>query len=562
MKKSTLIAFYIVMLALAFTWQSAEADVPSEYYSSLNGKSGQALKNAVHDLAIKHTVHSYSSLWGYFRDTDHMPSDASRVWDMYSDKTYYFTSNGYGSTSGMNREHSLPKSWWGGLTNVAAYTDLNHLYPSDADANTAKLNWPLGEVSTVSFNNGVSRVGTPKAGQGGGASTVFEPDDRYKGDFARTYFYMAACYQDLVWKYTFMLSNSTWLTLNQWSIDLLLRWARQDPVSDKEKARNDAVYRCQNNRNPFIDNPELMEYIWGDRAGDVFNVGAGQETYQGDPELIVPTQGTQLDFGQIGLGKSVSLKLYVKGLGLTHNLSITIYRDDAEMFTSSVSQVDRAIANSDDGYPVIVTYTPTAVGTHRSRLVVSDGGLVGSVGVELKGTCLPAPNLATVKALPALEVTDTTYLATWQPLSQEVDYYVVNRTIYDENNNKISTETFTTDDGTENIILLDRNSTQAQTYTVQAYRLGYMSAESNTITVDASGITGVMAELPMALLSAPGGVVVKCGTSLTDVSIYTMTGQLMSHLPRVDNDMFIALPPGVYVLTSRSAHRATKLIVW
>ena len=244
-------------------WLGAGAAIPDGYYNSLDGKSGQALKDAICNLAKHHTVLNYYSLWNYFPLTDCQLDDNRKVWDMYSNKTYYF-----GHTSGMNREHSLPKSWWGGYNETqgyAAYTDINHLYPSDGEANMAKSNYPLGEVSTPYYNNGVTKVGSPKTGQGGGCSTVFEPDDRYKGDFARTYFYMACAYQNYTWKYTYQMSNNNWKTLNEWSIDLLCRWARNDAVSDKEVYRNDAVQHCQNNRNPFIDFPELFEYIWGNR---------------------------------------------------------------------------------------------------------------------------------------------------------------------------------------------------------------------------------------------------------------------------------------------------------
>ena len=60
--------------------------------------------------------------------------------------------------------------------------------------------------------------------KGGNAASVFEPDDEYKGDFARTYFYMATCYQNLTWKYTYMVSQNDYPTLNNWSIDLLMQW--------------------------------------------------------------------------------------------------------------------------------------------------------------------------------------------------------------------------------------------------------------------------------------------------------------------------------------------------
>ena len=259
-----------MVVAVGTTW----AAIPTGYYNSLSNKSGQALKNAIQDLVYNHTVVPYSSLWNYFPKTDYRIDNPQRVWDMYSDKAYYF--RGSSSVSGMNKEHSFPKSWWGGGDDTPAYTDLNHLYPSDGDANMAKSNWPLGEVSSTTFDNGVTRVGTPVNGQGGGAGTVFEPADEYKGDFARTYFYMASCYQNLKWKYTYMVNNATWLTLNQWSIALLVRWAREDPVSEKERVRNDAVYTIQNNRNPFIDFPELFEYIWGDKQGQQFTLDGTQ----------------------------------------------------------------------------------------------------------------------------------------------------------------------------------------------------------------------------------------------------------------------------------------------
>ena len=89
MKRNSLF-FYIVLLAGAL-----HAAVPMGYYSTLAGKSGQALKNAIHDLAVQRTVHSYGSLWTYFPQTDHMPDDPTQVWDMYSDYTYYFSTKSY-----------------------------------------------------------------------------------------------------------------------------------------------------------------------------------------------------------------------------------------------------------------------------------------------------------------------------------------------------------------------------------------------------------------------------------------------------------------------------------
>lgn len=169
----------------------ASAEVPMAYYRALDGKSDAELKTAAYNIIHNLTpISDYYDLPDYFEVTDVYPN-SRRWWDMYSDIPLYAP-----SFKGLNREHSLPKSWWGGSTSVQAYTDLNHLYPSEAAANMAKSNYPLGMVDRTSptkFDNGITTVGFPVAGQGGGAGYVFEPADEYKGDFARTYFYMATC---------------------------------------------------------------------------------------------------------------------------------------------------------------------------------------------------------------------------------------------------------------------------------------------------------------------------------------------------------------------------------
>lgn len=477
---------YLFLLLTLCVGLTAWADAPIGYYRSLNGLKGQALKNAVHNLIKSHTVVSYSSLWNYFPSTDCQTEDKSRVWDMYSNKTYYF--NGFRGVSGMHKEHSFPKSWWGG-TEVDAYTDLHHLYPSDGEANLAKSNYPLGEVQNASFNNGLTKVGSPVNGQGGGCGTVFEPGDVYKGDFARTYFYMATCYQDYTWKYTYMVNNSSWKTLNTWAIDMLLKWSRNDPVSDKETNRNDAVYRVQNNRNPFIDLPELVEYIWGDKQDQVFNTDGGGTT-NGDPTLITPTQGTSLYFGEIGLGKSIHYVVYVKGENLTNALSVRVYKNDYAMFTTNVSTIDRASANSESGYKLEITYTPTAVGDHKAKLLLSDGGLVGSIGVELSATCLPAPTLSPVTATAATSITDSSFVANWEPSTDAIDYYIVNHVIYDIYNEESYREAIIVDPTETNCAFHNLKEGVKHTYSVQTYRLGYTSAESNIITVEGAALNG------------------------------------------------------------------------
>lgn len=564
MMKKTLLRLTIVAAMLAM-WFGAGATIPAGYYNSLDGKSGQALKDAICNLAKQHTVLNYYSLWNYFPETDCRLDDNRIVWDMYSDKTYYF-----GHTSGMNREHSFPKSWWGGYDanqGFAAYTDINHLYPSDGEANMAKSNYPLGEVSTAYYNNGVTKVGTPKAGQGGGSSSVFEPDDRYKGDFARTYFYVACAYQNYTWKYTYQVTNNNWKTLNEWSIDLLCRWARADAVSDKEIHRNDAVQQCQNNRNPFIDFPDLFEYIWGNRQGQIFllseaGISSDTTTYTGDPELIAPTQGTVLDFGEVALGKTLEYTLFIKGRGLTNPLSVQLYRYDYEMFNIPVSSVSRTVANSPEGYPLQISYTPTALGDHTARLLISDGGLIGSVGVELRARCVPIPSLSQLTALPASDISSSSYTANWSAATEQVDFYVITRTIYNKENNNSRTEVFTTDDSDVTSYKFDdRNPNESHTYYVQSHRLGYLSEPSNVITIDYSGISGIEADKPLQVLSMDGGILIKCSENVGAATVYDLAGRVVRHIDNLSDDMIISLPRGIYLLKTATSRTAWKVAV-
>ena len=255
------------------------------YYTSVDGvKGGATLKTALYNLIKEHKKISYGSgsekTWGAFYTTDAVVEDGRRrVLDMYSNEKRYFGEKGE-SVSGMNIEHSVAKSWWGGTENNA-YCDLHHLNPSDAAANNRKSNYPLSELTSVSWENGVTFVG--KATIEGKSENAYEPCDEYKGDFARVFMYMFTCYQDLTWEYTWMnYEKSTYPTLKPWAVELLLKWHKQDPVSKKEVDRNNAVYAVQGNRNPFIDYPQLAHYVWGDSVNYTFRLVGDVEDGSGN----------------------------------------------------------------------------------------------------------------------------------------------------------------------------------------------------------------------------------------------------------------------------------------
>ena len=554
------------MAACLLTSAAVFADAPAGYYSSLDGKSGESLKNQLHDIIAPHTQLTYSSLWNYFPQTDAYPEQVNGkliVWDMYSDNWNTLKYFYYGGTRGLNREHSVPKSWWGNsgssnsdIEKFLAGTDLMHLFPSDGPANSAKSNYPLGVVDVSTFSNGVSTVGYPVTGQGGGSSRVFEPDDEYKGDFARVYFYMATCYQDYTWKYTYMFidKSSSYLSLKPWAYNMLLEWAREDPVSQKEIDRNDAVYRIQGNRNPFVDDPMLMEYIWGNRQGQTY--AADHPT--GDPELISPVQDSELDFGEVAIGSSQHVDLLVKGVNLTGSISVTIYRDDAAMFKAQVKTIPASNANTADGYKLRITYTPTAIGEHKTRLVVSDGGLTGSVGVSLKASCLAVPSLSQLTANPATDVTDSGYHASWSEAPETIDYYVLTRTVY---SGSTATTTQLQIDETS-CDFDDLHAGETHTYSVQSSRLGYLSVASNVVTVTASGVTGVEGDKRLVVASYHDGVVrIICSEKLANLRVYDAQGRIVHSQPAVNPDELLTLPLGVYIITVDGMTHPVKVVV-
>ena len=253
-----------------------------EYYKNADGKKGAALKTALCGIIYNRTERTYNDLWTDFRTTD-ARADGS-VWDMYSNKramTFGTDQAGNYKQEGdvYNREHSFPNSWFGGKNGTTPmYSDLNHLYPTDGWVNNKRANFPFGETSNPTYKsaNDFSKLGP--CSYPGYTGTVFEPNDEYKGDFARTYFYMVTCYEEKIadWYQKYpesqpTLDSNAYPGLSSWQLVMLMKWAKNDPVSEKEINRNNAVYGIQKNRNPFIDYPGLEEYVWGGKVDVAFS---------------------------------------------------------------------------------------------------------------------------------------------------------------------------------------------------------------------------------------------------------------------------------------------------
>ena len=383
------------------------AAIPSGYYSAADNKKGAALLSALHNCIDGHTTLSYKSLENYYEDTD-WTSDGY-VWDMYS--TCKFTmSDGNGSQKKVcdawNKEHSVPQSWFNEQSPMKS--DLFHVYPTDARVNNFRGNMPYGETSNRSYIDGDSHalgyIGSSSFS--GYTGKVFEPIDEYKGDFARTYFYMVARYLDKNFnqsengKVVFTYSGGT-ADLTTYAINLFLKWHRQDPVSKKEIDRNDAVYKHQKNRNPFIDYPYLAEYIWGEKKNETMVLNDLMSSSDSDfipgesdgsredvvrtPELSVST--TSVNFPSVMEGKQTTYSIKVTGMYLTTNVILTITGEDAGFFAVSPRSLTIAAANSSiTNNNVTLTYSPSAKGQHSATLQIASQG-AETLTVKLYGAC-------------------------------------------------------------------------------------------------------------------------------------------------------------------------------
>ena len=294
--KRTLLFVLCTFFALALTAKSVTpaTSLPT-YYEKIDGKSGKSLFDAVQTVTkTGYSSLGYDGLWGAFKTTDKKSN--GKVWDMYSDCNWTFGSDQCGSYSSecdcYNREHSIPKSWFGGSTSGPG-CDIFHLVPTDGKVNGMRSNYAFGEVSSASYTYDGAKKGSAKsitiiggntiAGNAGTtiscSGTVFEPRDEYKGDFARGY--MGSL---LKWAgdksfttgegskiFTTTFSSGSF-GLTKYGVALLMKWHRQDPVSQKEVDRNNGIQQTQGNRNPFIDYPYLAEYIWGEKAGETLNL--------------------------------------------------------------------------------------------------------------------------------------------------------------------------------------------------------------------------------------------------------------------------------------------------
>lgn len=261
------------------------AQIPQGYYQDTNDLQGYQLKTALYNIIKDHNDQGYNMIDGFFvaHDLDVYYENDGTILDPYSENPngadpYNFipTVNACGNYSGegncYNKEHIIPQSIFS--SNNPMRGDAHHLLPTDGRVNGFRSNFPFGIVG----NNLISQSGISNPTQNGSKAgnnintgvaagytgTVFEPIDEFKGDIARIYFYFVTRYENLVgnWSSYPMFDGSANQVLSTPFLNMMFAWHTQDPVSQKEIDRNNAIYQYQGNRNPFVDFPEWVCKVW------------------------------------------------------------------------------------------------------------------------------------------------------------------------------------------------------------------------------------------------------------------------------------------------------------
>jgi len=269
------------------------AQVPAGYYNSANG-TGYTLKTQLRKIIdntsdglspeFSHNDQGYDAFDAFtaVHDLDIYYENDGTILDVYSENPsgsdpYNYTPTvdecgNYDSEADCyNKEHVIPQSIFS--QNNPMRGDAHHLLPTDGRVNGFRSNFPFGYVgSNLISQSGISNptMNGSKLGNNintglfsGYSGTVFEPINEFKGDIARIYFYFITRYELQVTGWTYAMFNGTSnQVLTDTFLYTMINWHLNDPVSQKEIDRNNAIFAYQNNRNPFIDNPNFVCLIW------------------------------------------------------------------------------------------------------------------------------------------------------------------------------------------------------------------------------------------------------------------------------------------------------------
>lgn len=480
----------VLALALASTAVAFAAE-PAGYYSTCENKSGAALLSALCKKVGPHTNVGYNGLLSLYKTSD-VYSDGT-IWDMYSTKHWKpgVTCGNYKKVGDCyNREHSFPKSWFNDAQPM--YSEAFHIYPTDGKVNGQRSNFPYGECAngtTLPSNGSVKALGRLGSCTFPGYSgTVFEPDDQYKGDFARSYFYMAAAYNDKIagWN-SKMLAGNNYPAFSSWAINLLLKWHREDPVSQKELDRQEVVYGAQHNRNPFIDHPELAEYIWGNKKGQNWSTNISA-----DPAFLLPTDGSTVDFGVTAVGLARTKAVTVKAEGLKEAISVSV---SGAGFAAGTTSIAADASMTTDGAILTLNYTAPAAGVAVGTLTLTSG--TAKTTVKLTANAMTGLPVGA-----ATDISDESFTAHWTYVGDEAADGTYTIYVLDAEGNAVASYPRMVKAKDEQYICSDLSPETAYTYYVKSKTL--TSGKINVTTAAPIPSIDFMHDGELSLVAEPG----------------------------------------------------------
>ncbi len=270
---------------------------PAGYYSSLEGKSGAVLKQAIQDIIANPSVvhaHNYGDVETILKKSDQNPLNSNQVWVMYAEQPRSkldMQETGI-NTGKWNREHIYPQSRGGYSNGTASIPDgINVWLPTDANdimaghADAHHIRAEDGPENSIRGNRDYGEYVGPAGTQGS-----------WRGDVARSVFYMACRYNGL----SVVSGNPANTTVGQLGeLALLLQWNQTDPRDDFEMNRNNYIYTWQVNRNPFIDYPTLADYVFGANVGQTWFTPLSTNDLDATKVVLYPnpTKGNITIFG-------------------------------------------------------------------------------------------------------------------------------------------------------------------------------------------------------------------------------------------------------------------------
>jgi len=303
---------------------SAElSDQLLNYYADAIDKNAKSLKSALHSIVSETAIYlTYAQAYQYLAETDkdYRVASGDNLVLFYMQTSFASELRcGSSATGCWNREHMWPKSLGVGYNeSVNTYTDLHHLRPTDAGINSSRSNTPYGDATTP-----YSKI------DGFYYDNKFEVSDTLKGEVARAILYMTVRYEGDNSEPDLEIYAGDFSDSYPAELCTMYRWHFLDAVSENERKRNDVVESYQGNRNPFVDNPQWVEDIWGDECD---NVGLGEES---------PTQNDENTTEEPGLDVNASSGLifseYIEGS--SYNKALELYNASQESISLGAYEI-------------------------------------------------------------------------------------------------------------------------------------------------------------------------------------------------------------------------------